>query len=217
MTFPKGQPVSVLCDFDGTATPNEVIGILYDRFASGECEKLVQRWLRAEITTPEEVLGCFATMKATREEMEAVLATVRLDPGFPGLVDFCRRQGCPFAILSDGFQWYINFILERHGLQGLRVFANDITFEPGGYNISFPWYNPATPRRGTSKPTIIRQYQEKGDKVIYIGDGLSDIEAVETANVVYARGKLLNYCQQNEIPVFGFTDITDLLKQWEAV
>ncbi len=216
MTFPTDQRVAVLCDFDGTVTPDEVIGRLYKRFATDECERLVERWVRGEITTPEEVLGCFATIHATQEEMEAELTHVRLDPAFANLVDYCRRQDCPLAIVSDGFQWYIEYILHRHGFQGLTIYANKISFEGGGYHISFPWYDPATPRRGTSKPTIIRRYQEKGFKVIFVGDGLSDLEAVETADWVYARGKLLEYCRKHELQAIGFTDLADLLKRWEA-
>ncbi len=217
MTLIQGQPGAVLCDFDGTATPCEVIGLIYSRFASGNCDQLVQQWLRGEISTPEELRGCFATIKASREEMEAELASTPLDPGFPALVEFCRQRGYPFAILSDGLRWYIDYILQQHGFQDFTVYANEITFKPEGYTLTFPWYSSDTPRRGTSKPMIIRRYQAEGYKVVFIGDGLSDIEAVKAADVVYARADLLEYCRLNGIPGTGFSDISDLLKRWKSV
>ena len=217
MSLINGRPAAVLCDFDGTATPGEVIGLIYSRFASGNCDQFVQQWLRGEISTPDELRGCFATIKATREEMETELAATPLDPGFPALVEFCRQQGYPFAILSDGLRWFIDYILQQHDLHGLTVFANEITFKAEGYALTFPWYSSDTPRRGTSKPMIIQRYQAEGYKVIFIGDGLSDIEAVKTADVVFAQAGLLEYCVQNGIPSIGFSDLSDLLRRWKPV
>ena len=217
MTLVQGQPVAVLCDFDGTATPGEVIGLIYSRFASGNCDQFVQQWLRGEISTPDELRGCFASIHATREEIEAEIASTPLDPGFPTLVELCRQQGYLFAILSDGLHWYIDYILGQYGLSNLTVYANEITFQPEGYALTFPWYSSDTPRRGTSKPMIIRRYQALGYKVVFIGDGLSDVEAVKVADIVYARADLLEYCQNNGIPGIGFSDLSDLLKRWKPV
>ncbi len=216
MAQTKKQPTTVLCDFDGTITHCEVIGEIYNKFASGNCEHLVNLWVRGEISTPEEIQGCFATIHATRQEMEAELNTIPVDAGFPALLDYCRNQGYQFAILSDGLQWYIEYILSKHGISGLTIYANQIEFKPSGFEISFPWYNPETPKRGASKPMIIQRYQNSGARVIFIGDGLSDREAVQVADSVYAKGRLLEYCRQNEFPVTGFTDLAELLKLWQS-
>jgi len=210
---PEGA-LAVLCDFDGTITVDETLGFLYERFAGPECQDLVQGWIRGELTTPQEMRGCFASMKATRAELEAALQGVRVDPGFPGLVQFCRHQGYQLAILSDGLMWYIRLILDREGFPDLPVFANEILFLTQGVEIRSPWYDPETPRRGVSKPAIIRKYQAEGYRVVFVGDGLSDVEAVGVADRVCARGQLLDYCQERGFPAIGFSRLGDLLEKW---
>ena len=43
--------------------------------------------------------------------------------------------------------------------------------------------------------------------MVFIGDGLSDLEAVHVADQVYARDELLEYCQEKDIPAIGFTSM----------
>ena len=207
---------AVLCDFDGTITSCEVIGKIYKKFACGNCEQLVKMWIQGEISTPEEIQGCFATIHATQQEMESELCSISIDANFPAFLDFCRKQNYPFAILSDGLQWYIDFILNLHGISGVTVYANQIHFKPTGFEFSFPWYDPNTPKRGTSKPLIIERYQNMGYQVTFIGDGLSDVEAVHFADKVYAKGKLLEICRSQNLPVIGFSDFADLLNIWQS-
>lgn len=216
MIRPERNSIAVLCDFDGTITIGGVLDLLYKEFAGPPCWDLVQGWIRGEVTTPQELQGCFASMKATRGQMEALLDTVRIDPSFPEFVQFCRRQGYPLAILSDGLEWYIRHILGRYGILHLPIYANEITFLPEGYQISTPWYDPLTPRRGVSKPSIIARYQGTGSKVVFVGDGLSDIEAVSVADQVYARDELLEYCREKGIPAIGFADMGELIAKWKA-
>lgn len=216
MSSTKKQPVAVLCDFDGTITHCEVIGEIYKKFASGDCDQLVKLWTRGEISTPEEIQGCFATIHATRQEMEAELLTLPIDQGFTKLLDYCRHQGYQLAILSDGLQWYIEFILNHHGISGLTIYANQIIFNDNGFEISFPWYDPKTPKRGTSKPMIIKHYHSLGCQVVFIGDGLSDLEAVQVANKIYAKGRLLEMCNNNNLPATGFSNLIDLVNLMQS-
>jgi 2-hydroxy-3-keto-5-methylthiopentenyl-1-phosphate phosphatase len=118
--------------------------LLYQTFAASSCWDLVQGWIRGEVTTPQEIQGCFSTMKASREEMEAVLDTVQIDPAFPKLVEYCGHREYPLAILSDGLRWYIEYVLKHHGINDLPIFANEIDFLPDGYRIITPWYHPQT-------------------------------------------------------------------------
>lgn len=210
------QPIAVLCDFDGTITIGGVLDLIYKEFAAPSCWELVERWIRGEITTPQEIRGCFSSMKASREEMEAVIDSVSIDPCFPEFVEFCQKQGYPLAVLSDGLRWYIDYVLKRYSIEGLEIFANEIEFLADGYQISTPWYDPMTPKRGVSKPRIIENYKSEGYKVVFIGDGLSDIEAVNVADLIYARDQLLDYCKLNNISARSFLDMRDLLTKWDT-
>ena len=208
------QRVAVLCDFDGTATLIDVTDTLYLEFGDEVCNATTERWSRGEITTPEELRICFSRMYAKKDEMEAFLDTVPLDPGFEDLVSFCERRGYHFAVLSDGLHWYIDRILERHGFEDLTVYCNEIEFREDGVELSFPWHDPSSPMRGTSKPSIVRRYQRQGFEVVFIGDGLSDVEVAGVADLVYAKDRFLEHCRENGQAAIPFSELADVVENW---
>lgn len=207
--------IAVLSDFDGTLTPSNGLDILYKRFGAPSCKQVVERWDRGEISTMEELTTCFSTMAAHREEMEIPLMQITLDPAVPQLLKFCSDRDYEFAIVSDGLRWYIDLILKKNGIKGVEVYANEIDFTIDGFRFSFPWYDPVSALRGTSKLNIVRSYQEKGYKVVFIGDGLSDIEVLQTADVIYARDDLIKHARAKGIQAIEFSRISDLLLRWE--
>ena len=200
----------VLCDFDGTITPEDTSNFLYTRFADVGTQ-FAEQWDRGEISTPEELRETFATIHATREEMEAVLRTIPLDPDFPAFFQHCQDHGYRFAVISDALDWSIRVILENHGLTGIEVFSNVIHFTEKGFTFEHPWYRPENPHQGTSKPTIVRSFQESGWTVLYIGDGKSDFQAAQHADKVYARSALSAYCRENGIAHVPFECFADLI------
>jgi 2-hydroxy-3-keto-5-methylthiopentenyl-1-phosphate phosphatase len=203
--------IAVLSDFDATATKKNVLDSLYARYADTSYVIHMERWQQGEISTMEELEGVFSTVRASQEEMEEYLGTFALDVGFESLLNYCCRQDIPFAIVSDGLRWYIEYILARYGIKRVEVFAGEIFFEDGGYRFEYPWFDPAYPFRSTAKPKIINKYQNRGYKVVFIGDGLSDVEAAEAADVVYAKDVLLNYARGKGIRVKPFENLNDVL------
>ena len=149
--------------------------------------------------------------------MESFLDTVELDPGFPSLLVYCREAGIAFVIVSDGLRWYIEYIMRHHGIQEVEVYACEIHFEGGGYRFSYPWFHPSTPMRSVSKSTIVRDYQSKGYKVVFIGDGASDFEAAQVADIVYARDVLLDYTKGHGIQARDFLYMGDIIGDLEKL
>ena len=207
----KNSRIAVLSDFDCTISTINVLSYLYECFDSSNWRTIVARWDRGEISTPQEIESCFASIHATREEMEKSLDAVELDPAFKHLVQFCRSREYYIAVASDGLRWYIEYILNRHKIHDVAVFANEIHFTGNGYRFSYPWSDPSTPLRGTSKPAIIRRLQAEGKKVIFIGDGLSDVEAAEVADVVYASDILLEYTIKRDVSSKPFVKLIEVV------
>ena len=92
------------------------------------------------------------------------------------------------------------------------VFAGDISFTSDGFRFSFPWYDSAYPLRSTAKPLIVKDYQRQGYFVIFIGDGLTDVEAAEVADVVYAKDVLLSEAGERGIKVRQFETMHDIYR-----
>jgi 2-hydroxy-3-keto-5-methylthiopentenyl-1-phosphate phosphatase len=206
--------IAVLCDFDGTIALSQTMDFLYQRFAGCGMD-FAHRWERGEISTAEEIRSTFATVTASKEEMEAALTGLRLDPGFTRFLSIAEDRGYLTAIVSDGLEWYIRFLLSRHGITDLPIYANHIEFQQDGFSFEFPWHHPDVPLRGVSKRHIVQRFREDEWRIVYVGDGKSDTDIVLTVDRLYAKGWLATYCSENQIEAITFTDWDDLIQKWE--
>jgi 2-hydroxy-3-keto-5-methylthiopentenyl-1-phosphate phosphatase len=209
----QASRIALLCDFDGTISPVNVQEQLYYHFADPRTRINNERWDRGEISTKEELEGCFNSITASKEEMQSFLDTVHLDPNIHALLDYCHNNWIFVAILSDGLKWYIDYILHLHGIENIPVYANDIFFTDRGYRFDFPWFDPSSPLRGTSKNRIIREFQQQGYFVIFVGDGLSDTDAAQCADLVFAKDYLLSYVRSENIPAHVFVNLSEVIDQ----
>ena len=207
--------IAVLSDFDGTLTLQNALNTLYRKFGAPFCKEVEELWDRGEISTMEEITTCFSTFNASREDMENTLSGIALDPAVHQFLRFCHEQDYEFAIVSDGLRWYIDFILSNHGIYEVAIYANEIHFTHNGFQFSFPWHDSSSPLRGVSKLSIVRSYQARHYKVVFIGDGLSDTDAIQAADIVYARDELLEYARLQDIRTIPFNNLNDLLDKWE--
>lgn len=200
----------ILCDFDGTITDVNVGDALYSEF-SEEGLFYAQQWERGEISSEEEYRKSFATITASKEEMESfILTRIDIDPGIHALIAYCVTHGIHFAILSDGLRWYIEYLLRTQGLKDLHIFSAEINFTREGYDFSFPWHDEATPKFSIGKARIIRSFQKRGLRVAYIGDGMNDLEAAKVADAVFAKNKLIHYCKAEGIDMLPFDSLTEV-------
>ncbi len=211
MTNPIPE-VTILCDFDGTITSYDLADFIFSRFAA--CGLFYSnQWAEGLIDTREEILRSFATISAGPDEIAAALAEIPIDPTFQELVAFARQTGIELAIVSDGLDWAIDVVLKAHGIQGLPIYSNHITFEGGRIGCEFPWYDPSTPMAGICKPLIIKRYRKADGKLVYIGDGRSDREAVLEVDLVFARDALAQYCREQGIAALEFSNFNEICSQ----
>lgn len=208
------RQIAVLSDFDGTICPTQMMTYLYEKFADVG-SKYEEQWEKGEISTQQEIEMTFETVHASRVQMEASLLEVALDPGFPNFLKLCRVREYEFAIVSDGLSWYIKYLLARDGIFDVPIFANLIHFEDEGFRFEYPWFDSSCPMRAVCKSEVIRRYKSEGTKVIYIGDGVSDYEAVGVADVIYATGNLASYCKSIGYPAKEFLNFETLLAEWD--
>ena len=58
-----------------------------------------------------------------------------------------------------------------------------------------------------------------GGPVILVGDGKSDYCLAKHADIVFAKGKLITHCEQENIPFHRFqtfAEVLKLVKQWDV-
>ena len=213
----KGNRVSnwtILCDFDGTVSVEDITDSLLERFARDGWQDIEQAWRRGEIGSRECMAAQVALFDASREEIDAHLDTMMIDRAFPAFLDAVERARVPFAIVSDGLDYAIQRILRNHGLERASILANRLE-EAGerAWRLEFPYASlPCRVDSGHCKCASAQR--TRAARVLLIGDGASDFCVAAQADLVFAKHRLIEHCRAAAIPyvpIAGFADALDLL------
>jgi 2,3-diketo-5-methylthio-1-phosphopentane phosphatase len=135
-----------------------------------------------------------------------------------GAFEFYREiksRNIPFYIVSDGTDLYLEHILNKYGLSEIKYFCNKGILKNNRLFLEFPYDNGNCHRCGSCKGERIREIvgDDADDwNVIFIGDGLSDICAVPRADIIFARGDLLQYCHEKDKTAVEYKDFFDILE-----
>jgi 2,3-diketo-5-methylthio-1-phosphopentane phosphatase len=206
---------TILCDFDGTISVEDVIDSLLDRFGRPGWEVLEQDWQAGRIGSRECMAGQVDLLQMTRAELDTHLTGLWIDHAFPGFVARARELRVPIRIVSDGLDYAIQQILGRYGLADLPLAANHLApgVPPKLWRLSSPFQATGC-RSGTCKCACVTQARDTGDKTLLIGDGASDFCAADRADFVFAKHRLIEHCRAAGIPympITGFEDALELL------
>ena len=207
---------TILCDFDGTVALDDTTDTLLERFARPGWETLESDWRAGRIGSHDCMAGQVALLDMSRPELDAHLRERAIDPAFAAFVKAAHARGVHIEILSDGLDYAIRTILGREGLDWLPITSNRL--EPDGergWRLGFP--NASALCRvasGTCKCARAGKAQAARKRVLLIGDGASDFCVAESADFVFAKGKLTGHCRTRQLPhaaIDGFADALNLL------
>ncbi|MBS0583375.1 MAG: MtnX-like HAD-IB family phosphatase [Proteobacteria bacterium] len=207
---------TLLCDFDGTISVEDTTDTLLERFGKPGWEKLEDEWKAGRIGSRECMAGQVALLDMSRAELDKHLTERAIDPGFAAFVAYAKAHGMPIEILSDGLDYAIHFILQHYDFDYLHVTANRLEqIGDRRWRLGFP-NSSATCRAnsGTCKCTVNAKAQGSRSRVLMIGDGASDFCVAESADFVFAKGKLIDYCRAKNIahaPIKDFAEALALL------
>jgi len=149
---------------------------------------------------------------ADHKEIYRFLDQFELNGGFESFVRQCRRNDVDLIVLSDGLDFYIRYVLERHGLSEINVIANRGCLEDHGLKVTFPFDNPLCHRCGSCKGERIREYRARHPEAaaLFVGDGYSDACAVTEADLVFAKKDLEQYCLKHNIDHVTYDTFIDV-------
>ena len=202
----------VLVDFDGTITQNDVGADLFDTFSKKESQKIVSQWLKGEISSRECLTKECELIKLTKSELKKFALSQKIDGKFPDFVDLCKREKLKLVILSDGLDFYIKLILKKFGLEKLPFYSNILRFEGRKLKPEFPYFDQGCGNCENCKRYHLKNLKERKQKVVYIGDGLSDKCAVREADFVFAKNDLHTFCVKENIKHFPFRNFGDVIR-----
>jgi 2-hydroxy-3-keto-5-methylthiopentenyl-1-phosphate phosphatase len=206
-----GAKTLIQCDFDGTITDRDVSLALLERFASPDWKKLLDEYRKGTIAVDEFISRSFATVRAPKNVLtHAALESAEIRPGFKRFVAFCGRRGFRLVVVSNGLDFYIEAFLEAHGVDRVEVRAGRTVFSPRGLKISY--FGPdGKPLRGDHKLLHLFDFLAQGYRLVYVGNGDSDIPAFEYADRAFATGALLRACRSRDVDCIPFADFNDIV------
>jgi 2,3-diketo-5-methylthio-1-phosphopentane phosphatase len=209
------RKIAVLCDFDGTVAQEDVGNLLFKTFAAhGDAAEVVSRWKRGEISSRECLEQEASLARCSPSELQQFVHQRSLDPYFKDFHDFARQRGIEVVVLSDGLDYYIEKILIRNGLGEIEFFANQLRIEGEKLRVGFPWHNLLECTDcGCCKTHHLFRYRQEGYFIVYVGDGLSDRCPCESADMVFAKGDLLEHCRRSNIEHVEFRNFRDVERE----
>ena len=210
---------TILCDFDGTIAKQDVTDTLLEQFALPGWEEIETSWKKGLIGSRDCMGQQIALLRADRDQLNAALDAIEIDPGFHDFVALCRDQGLPLTIVSDGLDYAIKRILGRYGLDDLPIVANHLEMVgEDEYRLSFPYANNACAKgSGTCKCKVGERLSAGKAMTLLVGDGTSDMCAAGSVDLVFAKDKLLTHCRDHGLPVVAYRDFTNATMQLAAL
>ncbi|MCS7230140.1 MAG: MtnX-like HAD-IB family phosphatase [Candidatus Kryptonium sp.] len=208
--------IKIFCDFDGTITKNDVGDLFFETFGDKDYyASLVEKWRDYEISSKEMWEKIAEKVKVENGEAENLIYSQEIDPHFIDFVKWAKEKGIDIFILSDGFDFYIKRILEKHGLADIKFFSNRMRIENGKVKLDFPYPDSVCRICGNCKRNHMLTLSGDEDIIVYIGDGYSDRCPAEYADVVFGKKELLKFCREKNIPVYEFETFKDVLDQFQ--
>jgi len=207
----------VQCDFDSTITEKDQAFLLLDAFADGDWRQLLTEYREGRISVGHFNTGTFAMVKTDRQTLvDFVRRTAKIRAGFNELVSYCHRKGFKLVIVSNGLDFYIKVILRELGIDDVEVFAAQTQFSPGGMKVKYIGPDGSQLQDGF-KEAYTRSFLSKGYRVVYVGNGPSDMPAARLAHHVFARDELLALCKEANLNHTPFADLNDVVRGLELV
>lgn len=208
----RSKNIVVFFDFDNTIATCDVFDDMLLVFGYDKrWVKLEKEWLKGKIGSRDCLKKQIACMKFSAQELREYLRRVQIDPYFKPLVALLRRCRIKTYVISDNFDYILKRVLINNGIRGLRVFSNKARLSRAGKLIpEFPYTDNKCPLCAHCKKKNLLSWAGKNSIIVYIGDGRSDRCPAEYADVVFAKGYLLNFCREKKLPYLAFDSLKEV-------
>lgn len=210
----------IFVDFDGTITKKDTGDALFTRFGDSETvTKVIDDLLSDRISAKDCWLKlCESVDYVTKQELDDFILQIEIDKTFHSFVEYCNKHGYQLFILSDGFDYYIDLILERENLGHLKVYSNTLKLNDNNtLTPVFPYYDSGCTSSANCKRNHIISNSSEDEYTVFIGDGNSDKYTVHFCDFIFAKDDLLKYCERERVTYFPFKDFNEVIERMETL
>ena len=219
------KPILFL-DFDGTISRRDAVDAILETYADPEWLSLEADWRAGRIGSRDCLHAQMSLVRASRKQIDTLLDEIGIDEDLVALLEMCATQHISTHIVSDGFDYCIRRILSGANkriaafLRGGRVCASHLESRGHLWRTEFPFFHQTCGHGcATCKPAVMRLLNKTNAPAIFVGDGLSDRYAVESADLVFAKDGLGTYCTEQSIKHTPYQDLGDVathINRWLA-
>ena len=209
----------LVSDFDGTMTRHDFYKLAIASLLPPDTPDYWAEYRKGVLTHFEALRSYFAAIRASENEVLAVVKQMELDTNLATAVESLHHAGWSVVITSAGCDWYIRRLLATAGVD-VEIHANPGRFEAGkGLVMEMPtgsaYWSPAL---GVDKARVVRRFLTEGRTVAFAGDGFPDAEAARLVPVDlrFAREDLAAVLRSESSPFHPFetwSGIADTLLQ----
>ena len=207
----------IQCDFDGTITEVDASFLVLEEFASGDWHQVLQEHREHKISVGQFNARTFSMVKVEQKTLlKTIMEKVKLRAGFSEFVDYCSKRDFRLVIVSNGLDFYLQALLDYYGLGEVEWHAARTCFKAGTMEVQY--IGPDGKLLDDAfKEAYVQLFLTQNYRVIYVGNGDSDIAPAKQAQHVFAREELLSYYQGNGLKCEPFEDFTNITKEMELL
>ena len=203
---------TIVVDFDGTITEDDLLDTIASRFGDPVVYQEVEDGLdEGRMPLREVITREFEPVrKPLADVVRWELENVRVRGGFRSFVERARERGWRVVIVSSGFHELIEPILEREGVE-VELFANRVDARVEGWRVLWRYDDDCGECGESCKRTVAERYADAGE-LVYVGDGYSDRCAALASDRVFATRGLARYLDEQGVAYEYFDDFDDIAR-----
>jgi len=204
--------LAILVDFDDTAAQQNVAETLLRTFGGSNWEGYREDFRNGTMNLRYYQEKAFNEIDVTLEEMgEAIGGLAWLRPGFVDFNSYCNANGIRMSFVTNGLGFYVDALVHKAGLRNIPSYAVNVGGKPGNLDYSYPYATTDCWEWGNCKCKVLEEHRDDGSKIVFVGDGRSDLCASQNADFVFARSTLLEHCKKLNLVHQEFGDFYDVL------
>ena len=208
----------VISDFDGTIVMSNIAEQILTTFCGDTWLQYEELFASGKLSLEETLVAEYSLIKTSKEIiLEEIDRITTVRKNFVNFANHCFNKGNELIIVSAGIDFTLEHILLKlHLPQKLKIFTVITQYNPDG---SLKVTKPIRFNESITdfKLDIVQHYKELGYYVRYIGDSVSDFQAVKGADRIYSirNSKLSAYCKKKNFPFIEFDDFDRIIHFWK--
>ena len=204
-----------LIDFDITISKNDSTDVLLEIHNKQKKQEILELYRNGKLTIREYIKYGLESLDLTKEEyINTLKNNVKIDDTFQYFLD----NKFNYRIVSAGSNLNVLASLLGNGIEIKEdmIISNDLVFDNDKITV-VNTYLDDNAYYGVDKGAIVKEFQNNGYMVIYLGDGPSDYEAAKVADYVFARSgtRLVNFCNNNNIEFLEFENFIEVVEKYK--